>query len=304
MLSICNILSYIVIYAYKIKSKRQLKAVYEHISKEQNKSVAYRTFELPAFDSPFHYHPEYELTYIVKGDGLRYVGSRIDEFTAGELVLLGPNLPHCWLNRPLPECDYVKAFVIQFNDTVLKDAFLHLPEFDSLTKLLSASRGGVVFENHHFNKQWKVLSKLDAARQFLKLVEILLDLSEKPRQFLLNHIYEEDKDQQRFQAVFSYIIEHFRENISLEKVADIAHLSPTSFCRYFKKLTGNTLLEVVLEYRLKAASQLLLHTSKRINEIALSSGFEDIPYFNRAFKRWKGESPKVFRGRLASKNLV
>jgi AraC-like DNA-binding protein len=275
-----------------------LKAVYEHILKDQNKSVAYRTFELPTFDSPFHYHPEYELTYIVKGDGLRYIGSRIDEFTEGELVLLGPNLPHCWSSRPMSEGDNVKAFVIQFNDAVIKDTFLQLPEFESLNRLLRASRSGIVFDKHDFNNYWKDLSKLNAARQFLKLVEILLELSEKSYEFLLSDIYEEDKDQQRFQAVFSYIIEHFRENISLEQVADIAHLSPTSFCRYFKRLTGKTMLEVILEYRLKAASQLLLHTSKRINEIALASGFEDIPYFNRAFKKWQGESPKVFRRRL------
>ena len=269
----------------------------EHISKEQSRSVVYRIFDLPAFDSPFHYHPEYELTYIVKGDGLRYVGSRIDEFKEGELVLLGPSLPHCWLNRSLPEGENVKAFVIQFNASVLQNTLMQLPEFESVQRLLTDSKAGFFFLNHAFDKQWNELQGLHPARQFLKFVEILLDLSFREKQNLLGEVYQEDKGQKRFQAVFSHIIQYFREPIRLEDVAEIAHLSNTSFCRYFKKLTNKTFLEVVLEYRLKAASQLLLHSSKRINEIAAESGFEDIPYFNRAFKKWKGESPKVFRAR-------
>jgi AraC-like DNA-binding protein/mannose-6-phosphate isomerase-like protein (cupin superfamily) len=272
-----------------------MKAVYEHINPGASQSIAYRHFDLPAFESPFHYHPEYELTYIIKGDGLRYVGSQIEEFREGELVLLGPNLPHCWINRELPEGEHVKAFVIQFHPDILEKSLLNLPEFDSVKQLLESSKDGFLFTNHDFDKYIPLLNKLKPAGQFLKLLEIFLELSLSQKTSILHKTYAENKDQHRFQEVFGYIIIHFRENISLEKVAEIAMLSPTSFCRYFKKITGKTLFEIILEYRLEAAAQLLLRTNTRISQVAFESGFEDIPYFNRTFKKWKGVSPNAFR---------
>ena len=272
-----------------------MKAVHEHINPGASTSIAYRMFDLPSFEFPFHYHPEYELTYIIKGDGLRYVGSQIEEFQSGELVLLGPNLPHCWINREFPDGECVKAFVIQFHPDILEKSLLHLSEFHGIKQLLLESKEGLLFKNVAFEKHNDDLNGLSSASQFLKFLEILLELSNSQKSSILPQIYHENKDQHRFKEVFSYIIKNFRENIRLEKVAEIAMLSPTSFCRYFKKTTGKTLIEVILDYRLQAAAQLLLRTNKRINEIAFESGFEDIPYFNRTFKKWKDISPGEFR---------
>lgn len=273
-----------------------MRAVYELIQPTSQQSIVYRLIDLPAFDAPFHYHPEYELTYILKGDGLRYTGTRIDEFREGELVLLGPNLPHCWLNSPLPEGQRVKAFVIQFRPEVLEKTFFQLPEFDDVKHLLLKANEGVIFDNSAFGEEIEAISKAKPAKQLLILLETLDQLSRQPYRELLNKVYTDDKDQQRFQKVFAYIIAHFREDICLKTLADIANLSPTSFCRYMKNLTGKSLFEIILEYRLQTAAQLLLRTNKRINEIAFESGFQDVPYFNRAFRKWKGISPKAFRG--------
>lgn len=272
-----------------------MKAVYEHVNPGASHSIAYRLFELPNFDSPFHYHPEYELTYIMKGDGLRYVGSQTDEFQAGELALLGSNLPHCWFNREIPNGENVKAFVIQFHPDIFEKSLLNLPEFNAIKNLLQRSKVGLLFKNHGFEKYIPELIHLNPAGQFLKLLEIFLKLAECQNITLLNQVYDKNNDQHRFQEVFAYIISNFREKIGLEEVAEIAMLSPTSFCRYFKNISGKTLFEVVLEYRLEAATQLLIRTNKRINEIAFESGFEDIPYFNRTFKNRKGASPGKFR---------
>jgi len=124
---------------------------------------------------------------------------------------------------------------------------------------------------------------------------LFTELQSKPKRTVLDFAPSETIDQHRFLLVFDYTIKHFREDISLEEVAEIAILSPTSFCRYFKQTTGKTLFQVILEYRLESAAQLLHISPKRINEIAFESGFEDMPYFNRSFKKWKGISPKQFR---------
>jgi AraC-like DNA-binding protein len=131
-------------------------------------------------------------------------------------------------------------------------------------------------------------------KRLIYFLDLLQHLAETPYRTLIatDAIYE---DQQRFRLVFGYIIGHYREKIELDTVAALVGLTPTSFCRYIKKMTGKTLFEIVLHYRLEASAQLLIGTSQPVNEIAFESGFENVSYFNRSFKKWKGLSPKEFR---------
>lgn len=272
-----------------------MKAFYEHINSFKRQSLVVRKIDLPNFDSPFHYHPEYELTYIIKGEGIRYVGMKMQEFEAGELVLLGSNLPHCWLNRPTSDDGNVSAYVIQFDKFLFENSFFHLPEFERLQAFLQLSQQGIAFDGKQFESRLKIIYEGNPAKQLLNLLELLLELQQANSRSILDFAPNEAFDQKRFQAVFAYIIAHFKEKIELDTVAGIAGLSPSSFCRYFRNATGRTLLDVVLDYRLEAVVQLLVHTSDQISEIAYASGFESIPYFNRAFKKWKGMSPGAFR---------
>ncbi|WP_341227886.1 AraC family transcriptional regulator [uncultured Arcticibacterium sp.] len=271
-----------------------MKAVLEHISPNNNHSVVYRELELPNFDSPFHYHPECELTLIVKGKGTRHVGIKMEEFQEGELVFLGPNLPHCWLDIPKSDGEFVKSYVIQFKQSIFENTFFQLPEFKEVKKLFSLSKAGIRFEGNH-REAIEGIFQAENNQRILGLMTLFLELASQPSKTILDIVPSQGTSPDRFHSVFSYIIEHFREDISLNEVAEKAGLTPTSFCRYFKKTTGKTLFEVILDYRLEAAAQLLASSSMRINEVAFESGFDDIPYFNRAFKKWKGVSPKVFR---------
>lgn len=272
-----------------------MKVVFEHIQTENQQSIVYRKIELPSFDAPYHFHPEYELTYIIKGRGTRYVGTSIEHFEPGELVLIAPNVPHCWINEPQEGEEMVKAMVIQFHPNVLNKSVYMLPEFKNLMAYLDQVDNCLIFKNHQLADNLSGFEKQTPPRNFLQLLSILIELKTIPSYSLGNQYTTHLKAHERFHEVFSYIIENFKQPIKLEVVAKIAGLSPTSFCRYFKKYTGQTLFDIVRKHRLQAASQLLLNTDKRINEIAYESGFDDIPYFNRAFKKWKGVSPKTYR---------
>lgn len=271
-----------------------MKAVLEHISPINNNSVVYRALDLPNFDAPFHYHPEYELTLIVKGKGTRYIGMKMEEFQEGELIFLGPNLPHCWLNKPEPNGAYVKSYVIQFKESVFENSFFQLPEFRAVKKLFHQSKAGIRFEGN-YEKDIGEIFKSKGSKRIIALMTLFVKLSSNSSKTILDIIPPQGTSPDRFHSIFDYIIKNFRENITLKDVAEKAGLTPTSFCRYFKKTTGKTLFEVILDYRLEAAAQLLTSSPMRINEIAFASGFDDVPYFNRAFKKWKGISPKVFR---------
>ncbi|MCU0340330.1 MAG: AraC family transcriptional regulator [Spirosomaceae bacterium] len=283
-----------------------MKAIYEQISPFESESTyLLRRFSLPRFNVPFHYHPEIELTLIEQSHGKRFVGGHVANFEAGDLVLLGANVPHCWLNDDpnLPTDDAAKAIVIHFDQKVLGDTFLTLPETKSIKGLFQKIQSGLSIKG----KTRDIIAEMMAKsfeqppfKRLLNLLEILHVIAQNPADGdLLDSNFSQNAfssvENERFKKVYGYLIENFREEISLETVAEIAHLTPTAFCRYFKKITHKTLIDVLTEFRVKHAAQLLTTTDKSVSEVCFGSGFGNISYFNKEFKKATGHTPLTYR---------
>ena len=104
------------------------------------------------------------------------------------------------------------------------------------------------------------------------------------------------KNMQRMQLIFKYVIEYYKEKITLSDAANVISMSTTAFCSFFKRETGKTFTNFINEYRIEAVGTLLRNfPDKDINEIAWQCGFTDIPYFNRYFKKMKQMTPKQWR---------
>lgn len=280
-----------------------MKAVFEQVKSDPSKALLVRHFRIPQFDAPFHFHPEYELTLIVKGEGQRFVGKQVDNFSDGDLVFLGSHLPHCWINHQREnQTELSEAIVVQFNQHFLGEDFFNLNEFLAIKMFLDKSKAGFDIQG---NDKKKITARLfemmlaSPTQQILILLDILDILSRAVQLKPIDLSFAENdfkvSETSRFQKVFSYLITHYKEDISLAEIAGIADLSPTSFCRYFKSITQQSFVEVLLEFRIKQACHLLLNTDMAIREIAFQSGFDDIPYFNRIFKKKKGISPKQYK---------
>ena len=294
----CPILSFLLTINYIFGKKRQVKAVLEKLDQHISSSFLFRKFELSVFDAPFHFHPEFELTHIKKGEGQRYVGTQVEDFEADDLIFLGSNLPHCWISKPVPESQTVEATVVQFKRDFLGEFFLELPEMQKIKDLFTASNAGLKISGNgriEILNEMEHLEEKDDYQKLLSLLKILGILANSndllPIDRSFSSIKHSNNETIRFQRVFAYLIEHYREEISLQKIAEIAHLSPTSFCRYFKSITGKTFLEIVNEYRIQYACQLLKKNEMPVSQIAFESGFNDVPYFNKLFKKIKGVSP-------------
>lgn len=276
-----------------------MKAIYEQLSLNVENSFLYRQFSLPQFDAPFHYHPELELTYIEQSEGRRFVGQQISNFEAGDLVLLGENVPHCWLNKE--SVSLAKATVIQFKRDFVGKPFLNLPEMGLIKQLFDKAQSGIVIKGE---TRKKVVEKMDfkglnAFQKLIQLVEILYIIAISEEIELIDMHFLADKlsiaDTERFQKIYAFIIENYQEDINLNTISAIAHLTPTAFCRYFKKMTRKTLVDVVTEFRIKHACQLLTSTEKSVADICFESGFGNISYFNKSFKQAMGHSPLAYR---------
>lgn len=281
-----------------------LKATFESLQPINGNSFLIRSFNEKAFSAPYHFHPEYELTFILKGEGKRYVGSNMAAYAAGDLVLIGADLPHCWKSENISKAKInASSLVIQFTHDFLGSEFFSKPEMDSIRQMFERSRYGIHFSNKTVAViKDLLLELLEEAKPFKKLMqflEILQQLSLTKQYRLLDKQKERfthsPSEQKRINDVLAYIVDNFRDQIILEEAAAIAKMTPTAFCKYFKRLTRKTFIETVMDYRINHATQQLVRTDKSIADIGFESGFGDISHFHKKFKNKMLMSPLNYR---------
>lgn len=267
------------------------------------KSFHYSALDLPAFEHFWHAHSEMELTFIQKGEGMRYVGDSIQPFTNGDLVFLGSYLPHSWATyrNETTENERVAAKVFQFPASL----FLELPEYRFLTSFFKEANRGLYFTNPSAALLDKIHDFASFPRhlQVLRLFELVLELSaqkkrvpisKKPASMLPGFQFLE-KEEQRLAGVLKWVHEQHAAGITLEQAANEAAMSKTYFCRWFRKINGYTFMQYLNRLRIEQACQMLVFSDKTVGEIAYASGFENISHFNRVFRTVKKQSPTALR---------
>lgn len=252
----------------------------------------------PGFAPYWHFHPELELTYIKKGQGLRFVGDHISTYREGDLVLLGGNLPHQWVNSRDPVEGEDVAFVFQFNMELLSSFPHSLP----LYRLLVDSRQGLLFPSPEPSliRMIETFDTHDPFKQVILFLEILYRLKEDHDRITLSGITVLEKPsarrhQKRVSDVTSYIMRNLNKHISLDHMARTYHMTPPSFSRWFRQSTGKRFIEFLNTLRIEKACEMLLLTDMPVIQISLNTGFESISNFNRTFKRMKNISPRDYR---------
>ena len=280
-----------------------MKAILEDIKTNQGISSfhAFR-YQVPYFQFKWHYHPEFELTYIVKGNGYRIVGNSYEPFNDGDLVLLGSNLPHTWSGKADGDVNS-DAIVIQFSSEFILP-FLELNESLLIKNMLDSSLRGINFEpDEHLVTKIIEITETNGVERILKLISILDILSKKQIKLIAPNTFHNvvsRKSEVRINNVCLFIQNNFQNKIYLKEVADLIYLTESNFCKFFKKATGKTYSDYVNEIRINEASRLLIQSDKTISQISFECGFETLSYFNRVFLNKKGTTPSVYRKSSAS----
>lgn len=275
-----------------------MKPELEILSKQvEKKSFYFFKTKQGAFEPYWHYHPEVELTYIIRGEGTRFVGNNISNYQAGDLVLIGENLPHHWVSFQSNSDSIQEAIVIQF---LKKDLILY-PELIHIINLLDKAKLGLYFKqpNPEIYHQLKKLVDQKPPRQLLSILDILHMLTDEENESLSTIEYrlsEKNNEQQvRVDSITKYLLENLERKITLDEISNKAHMTPPSFCRWFKKSVGNSFTSFLNGARIEQACQYLITTQMPINEIALRVGFESPTHFNRTFKSYKKIQPRKYR---------
>ena len=283
-----------------------MKAIFQRLTTESEEGFAFKAIRSSSFNCPWHVHQEYELILVIQGHGYRIVGDNISRLAAGDLVLVGPELPHIWQDEPGPGARAsVHFLLIQFEDKFLGDGLLKLPALEPVRRLLHRARRGLHIVGRTHDKVTALMNhmaELKGMERVLQFLEILVTLAgsedceplASPGFAADNSLY----DEERMDRVFQFLNSRLGQPVRLGEAARIVHLSEGAFSRFFRVHTGKTFPEFVNELRIGRACSLLMEDNLNITEVAFECGFANLSNFNRQFLRLKGLSPREFRLQL------
>lgn len=274
----------------------------EIIKPSSGQSFAWSSFDLPAFPYRWHFHPEHELTLITSGRGTRFVGNSIERFEPGDLVLLGPHVPHTW-ESSAGSGERSKAVVMLFQTQQLGLLGLEQPEFWDIHQLLAAASRGLAFSDDDGQVADMIAGgeTLGPLPRLLRLLEVLHVLAEdgcgRPLADETFCRQPRARDAERIDRACRHVLANITAPPSLPEVAAIADMSPAGFSRFFRRMTGHSLTGWIHEVQVSEACRLLSRTGQPIMAVAAEAGFENLSHFNRIFKRLRGCTPREFRQR-------
>ncbi len=273
-----------------------MKARIERVSTDDAASFLCRRRVDARFGFYWHFHPEIELTLIVRSRGRRFVGDSIEPYDDGDLVLVGPNLPHTWSSDPSRKGRHEAVFC-QFPREFLKS-----PELAGAERLFDRSSRGLRFTGRTqraVSRQMESLQQLQGLRRLAGLLEILDQLARSTESRPLSGRgyvpAVRSGDAERIDRVCRFLNGRFTEGVTLAEAASVAHLSVPAFSRMFRRATGRTLVAYLNELRTGLACRELMESGRSISDIAYDAGFNNLSNFNRRFRALKGLSPREYR---------
>jgi len=283
-------------------------ALFEKKIEKEDESFFIGIFQDNLEKSSWHYHNNFEISFITEGSGKRIVGDSIEEFQPGDLAFIGPNLPHVWIankeTRMLSKRTLEMVF-LQFNLNVLSDQLLRLPEFSNVKRALDLSERGIQIIGDTLNQVSEVMLQLPYLKSFERMLHffMLMDIIGKSKtniqlaskKYLKIRFTTGNK---RIAAVHEYLMNNYREEVNLKKLAELVHMAEGSLCRFFKMNQSITIFEYLNKIKTDFACKLLMDPDLSVMDVCFDSGFNNISHFNKQFKKVTGVPPSEYRKRF------
>ncbi len=277
-----------------------MRAHLERITPQVGSSVHGLCVSEPQFPAPWHFHAQFELTYIRRGSGVRHVGSSMEPFAPGDLVLIGPNLPHRWESsggEASMVADAAQALVLQWPQELIPPGL----ELVAIHELLQQAAHGVVFENgrnRNFANALHSVIEGSGLDRLLRLLRLLEDLSQSRLRVLSADDFQYDLQENsdsRLNSVLDFVRHNYHRKVTLAEAAAACELSSQAFARFFQRVMNRTFFEYLTEYRIHLACQQLRQGSDPVAVIADRCGIPSLPLFHRQFKKYRGTTPLAYR---------
>ncbi|MDI9365888.1 MAG: AraC family transcriptional regulator [Flavobacterium sp.] len=275
-----------------------------HLQPDQSFSVLHVV--VAHFYNKWHHHPELELVHIIKGSGRQFIGDHVHHFKSGDMILLGADLPHYWRSEDsyfAPDSQQkCEAIVVHFMPNFLGETFFNLPENKAIVRLLQKAQQAVRIKNNTQKHISQLLEKLVVAKNSERIILLLQILeaiaNSKDTKTICSkglEFHYNPREADRLNAIYQFVLQNFSSEITLKQVAKVAHISPQSFCRYFKSRIKKTFSKFLIEVRIGHACKLLAETNKSIADICYECGYNNFSNFNRHFKNITQKTPLEHR---------
>lgn len=281
------------------------KLKYSIIPKSETSSFFFDHVHMyPSDQIAFHQHEELELSYILKGQGTRVIGDKMERFSEGEVIFIPSNVPHCWSfdADKVDDEGKIENITLIIHKEVLERLALNFPECALNIRTLLDIRTGLSLSLVAIEKVQLVLSRmvqendLERFSSLLLIVQAIATTAHVHRE-VGDAIYKK-KSSDKLHLIHRYVMHNFQRHMTIEEVARTVQMSKSSFCIFFKREVGMTFITFLNEFRVKSACKMLNETDKSIAEVCYAVGFTDIPHFNRTFKKVLGSTPTAFRRRI------
>lgn len=255
--------------------------------------------DVNVLDAVRHRHRHVELTWVEQGTGLRFVGDSVLPFEAGDLVLIGANVPHAWVS--VRQVGAARACVLQFPPELVEQGVL--PELQALRPLLDRARYGVRIRGATHAAVTAALARLrhcDGLDRLACLMQVLHGLTLNEDDFSnvsrsVARAAPAGEREARLDKLTSWIHANLAQPIDVAQAAALVHVTPSAFARFFRREVGSTFAAYVNDVRCGQACVLLRASDRPIGLIAEACGFPTVSHFHREFSRRAGLTPLQYR---------
>jgi AraC-like DNA-binding protein len=287
-------------------------ARFERILLKDDESFSIGIFQDNLEKSTWHYHNNFEISFITEGSGKRIVADSIEEFQPGDLVFIGSSIPHVWIadkEQRVISGRTLEMVYLQFSSNIFFPQLLALPEFKNVKRAIEMSERGIQVVGQTLNEVSEIMLQLpyltgfDRINYFFRLIDIIgksdTNISLASDDFMRKQFKPANR---RIGLIHDYLMNHYREEIDLKQLAELVHMAEGSLCRFFKMNVGISVFEYLNRIKVEFACKLLMDPEMGIVDVCLDSGFNNLSHFNKQFRKNIGLTPSEYRKRF--KGLV
>lgn len=280
-------------------------AARELVPLSAGESFRWLEHDYPTPVARWNYHPEVEIHLIREGAGSYIIGNEVGAFTAGQVAIVGSDVPHDWMSDLEPgELIRNRDAVIQFLPSWLDAAVRAVPELHRTQDLIQDARRGIIYSGDTALSAADQIELVGATSgvqrmvHFFTLLSLFINAPHDERHFVAHDLYLSGAGAEGRAAVdagLAYVLENLSGDIRMAEAAKLALMSEPTFSKYFKKASGMTFSTLVRRLRIANACRLLQQTDTSVAEISLAVGYGNLANFNRQFLKETGLSPTAYR---------
>ncbi len=282
-----------------------MSALFEKIVLNEGESFFIGVFQDNLEKSTWHYHNSFEISFITEGSGKRIVADSIEDFQPGDMVFIGERLPHVWIpdkNTLTPSGRTLEMVYLRFTINILPSGLFALPEFQFVQKALEFSERGIQIVDDTLNEVSRIMLQLPYLNHIERMLNLykMLDIIGRSNSNIF--LASEDYLQKRFKTgnkrifdIHEYLMNNYREEINLKKIANMVNMAEGSLCRFFRVNVGMTIFEYLNKIKIDFACKLLMDEKLSVLDVSLDSGFYNLSHFNKQFRKFTGRTPLQYR---------